>query len=99
MENLILFLLSALAPLRKLVRDFFIKTLCRDSFALIDLPPKFLARRFQNYDGTSDLDDHVAHYKQAMLTASLHRKVHEACFNKLFGNIISSLALKCYMNL
>ncbi|XP_031275028.1 uncharacterized protein LOC116133462 [Pistacia vera] len=51
------------------------------------------------YDGTTNLDDHIASYKQRMFIVSIPRPLREACMCKSFGSSLFGLALQWYMNL
>lgn len=65
----------------------------------MDLPLKFMTPRFKTYDRKTDLDDHIAHYRQAMLNTSLLRDIREAGLCNLFGNSLSGPTLEWYVNL
>ncbi|XP_074363158.1 uncharacterized protein LOC141703583 [Apium graveolens] len=51
------------------------------------------------YDGTSDLLEHIAQYKQRMFTVPITRDLKEACICKGFGSILSGPALQWFVNL
>ncbi|XP_031283776.1 uncharacterized protein LOC116142492 [Pistacia vera] len=70
-----------------------------DEIALAEMPHKFTIPRMKPYNGTTDLDDHIASYKQQMFAALIPRTLREACMCKSFGSSLSGLALQWYTNL
>ncbi|KAF3509251.1 hypothetical protein F2Q69_00006340 [Brassica cretica] len=51
------------------------------------------------FDGTSDPDNHVAQYKQRMLTVAIQKELREAALCKGFGSTLMGPTLKWYINL
>ena len=51
------------------------------------------------YDGTGDLDDHFAQYKQHILTVAIPKEAREATMCKGFGLTLIGPALQWYINL
>ncbi|XP_010695646.1 uncharacterized protein LOC104908250 [Beta vulgaris subsp. vulgaris] len=51
------------------------------------------------YDGTTDPNDHVAQYKQRMITISIPKNMREACMCKGFGSTLIGPALQWFINL
>ncbi|XP_031265017.1 uncharacterized protein LOC116123383 [Pistacia vera] len=70
-----------------------------DEIVVADMPQKFTIPNMKMYDGTTDPDDHIASYKQRMLTLSIPRPLREAYMCKSFGSSLSGLALQWYTNL
>ncbi|KAF3536467.1 hypothetical protein F2Q69_00022929 [Brassica cretica] len=66
---------------------------------LPEMPKKFSFPSIKAYDGTTDLDDHVAHYRQRMLVVALPKGSHEATMCKGFGSTLIGPALQWYINL
>lgn len=50
-------------------------------------------------DGTSDPDNHVAQYKQRMLTVAIQKEQREAALCKGFGSTLTGPTLQWYINL
>ncbi|XP_031285653.1 uncharacterized protein LOC116144330 [Pistacia vera] len=70
-----------------------------DAIALVEIPHKFTIPIMKPYDGTTDLDNHIAFYKQWMFAVSIPRTLREAYMCKSFGLSLSSPALQLYTNL
>ncbi|KAF3580893.1 hypothetical protein DY000_02030947 [Brassica cretica] len=66
---------------------------------LIEMPRKFSFPSIMAYDGTTDPDDHVAQYRQTMLTIALPKDSREATMCKGFGSTLTGPALQWYINL
>ncbi|XP_031276068.1 uncharacterized protein LOC116134515 [Pistacia vera] len=70
-----------------------------DKIALADMPQKFTIPNMKMYDGTTDLNNHIASYKQRMFTVSIPRLLRKACMCKSFGSSLPGPALQWYTNL
>ncbi|KAF2599976.1 hypothetical protein F2Q68_00010426 [Brassica cretica] len=86
-------------PIRKSNPDSYADTPFTDEITLIEMPKKFSFPSIKAYDGTTDLDDHVAHYRQRMLVVALPKGSHEATMCKGFGSTLIGPALQWYINL
>lgn len=51
------------------------------------------------FDGTLDLDDHIALYKQRMFDVSIPRAQREECMCKGFGSSLAGTSLQWYTSL
>ncbi|XP_048619879.1 uncharacterized protein LOC106432742 [Brassica napus] len=63
------------------------------------MPMKFSFSSIKAYNGTTDLDDHVAQYRQRMLAVALPKGSREATMCKGFGSTLTGPALQWYINL
>ncbi|XP_038707330.1 uncharacterized protein LOC120002642 [Tripterygium wilfordii] len=63
------------------------------------MPKKFHLPNMRSFDGTSDPDDHMAQYRQRMLTLTVSRESREACMCKAFGCCLTGPALQWFINL
>ena len=63
------------------------------------MPKNFSFPNMKLYDGTIELMDHIASYKQHMLTVTIPRELREAYMCKSFGSILMGPALQWYTNL
>ena len=63
------------------------------------MPRKFSFPSIMAYDGTTDPDDHVAQYRQTMLTIALPKDSREATMCKGFGSTLTGPAMQWYINL
>ena len=70
-----------------------------DEITLIEMPMKFSFPSIKAYDGTTDLDDHVAQYRQRMLAIALPKGSREATMCKGFGSTLTGPTLQWYINL
>ncbi|XP_031274879.1 uncharacterized protein LOC116133306 [Pistacia vera] len=70
-----------------------------DAIAPADMPHKFTIPSMKPYDGATNLDDHIASYKQRMFTVSIPQTLRESCMCKSFGSGLSGPALQWYTNL
>lgn len=61
------------------------RTPVADEFALIEMPKKYFFPNIRMYDGTNNPDNHVAMYKQQMLTTTIQKELIEADMCKGFG--------------
>ncbi|XP_048493520.1 uncharacterized protein LOC125494062 [Beta vulgaris subsp. vulgaris] len=62
-----------------------------DPIALIDVPKRFCVPSMKLYDGTTDPNDHVAQYKQRMITISIPKNMREACISRKMEKQASDL--------
>ncbi|KAF2581177.1 hypothetical protein F2Q68_00004777 [Brassica cretica] len=86
-------------PIRKSNPDSYADTPFMDEITLIEMPRKFSFPTIKAYDGTTDLDDHVAQYRQRMLAVALPKESREATMCKGFGSTLTGPALQWYINL
>ena len=63
------------------------------------MPRKFSFPSIKAYNGTTDPDDHVAHYRQRMLAVALPKGSREDTMCKGFGSTMTGPALQWYINL
>ncbi|KAF2608242.1 hypothetical protein F2Q68_00043869 [Brassica cretica] len=70
-----------------------------DEITLIEMPMKFSFPSIKAYDGTTDLDDQVAQYRQRMIAVALPKVSREATMCKGFGSTLTGTALQWYINL
>ena len=63
------------------------------------MPRKFSFPSIKAYDGTTDLDDHIAQYRQRMLAVALPKGSREATMCKCFSSTLTGPALQWYINL
>ncbi|KAF2583510.1 hypothetical protein F2Q68_00005080 [Brassica cretica] len=66
---------------------------------LVEIPRKFPFPSIKAYDGTSDLDGHIAQYRQRMLTVALPKESRKTTMCKGFGSTLLGPALQWYINL
>ena len=93
MEALIQRIPGVPAPIKKSTANSFADSPFVDAIALMEMPKKFNFPNMKQYEGTTDLDDHLAQYKQRMFTAAIPRDLREACMCKAFGSSLSGPAL------
>ena len=86
-------------PIRRSDPDSYADTPFTDEMALIEIPWKFAFPNMRMYDGTDDPDDHVAQYKQRMLTVAIPKEAKEATMCKGFGSTLIGPDLQWYINL
>ncbi|XP_013739460.2 uncharacterized protein LOC106442306 [Brassica napus] len=84
-------------PIRKSNPDSYADTPFTDEITLIEMPRKFSFPSIKAYDGTTDPDDHVAQYRQRMLTVALPKGSREATICKVFGSALTGPALQWYI--
>ncbi|KAK0571909.1 hypothetical protein LWI29_023432 [Acer saccharum] len=99
MEALIQRIPGVPAPIKKSTANSFANSPFVDAIALIEMPKKFNFPNMKQYEGTTDLDDHITQYKQRMFTAVIPRDLREACMCKAFGSSLSGPAPPWYTNL
>ncbi|XP_062109783.1 uncharacterized protein LOC133821608 [Humulus lupulus] len=87
------------APIGKSLPSSFADSPFVDAIALMEMPKKFIFPLMKMYDGTKNLNDHIASYKQRMFTAAIPRELHEACMCKGFGSNLVGPSLQWCMNL
>ncbi|KAK9697961.1 hypothetical protein RND81_08G073100 [Saponaria officinalis] len=81
-------------PLEEFSQDSFTDSSFADSIALKEIPKKFTVPGMRLYDGTTDPQDHIAQYKQRMLTIPIPRDLREVCMCKGFGSTLCGPALQ-----
>ncbi|KAF2614167.1 hypothetical protein F2Q70_00011861 [Brassica cretica] len=65
-----------------------------DDITLVEMPRKFSFPNIRMYDSTNDPDDHVAQYKQHMLTVAIQIELREANMWKGFGSTLTGPTLQ-----
>ncbi|XP_038688737.1 uncharacterized protein LOC119987903 [Tripterygium wilfordii] len=60
---------------------------------------KISSPNMRSFDGTSDPDDHMAQFRQSMLTLTVLRESREACMCRAFGCCLTGPALQWFINL
>ncbi|KAL0678094.1 hypothetical protein Bca4012_006075 [Brassica carinata] len=70
-----------------------------DKIDLMEIPRKFYIPNIRMYDVTSDPNNHVAQYKQQMLTVVIQKELWEATMCKGFSSTLTGPALQWYINL
>ncbi|KAK0608385.1 hypothetical protein LWI29_029952 [Acer saccharum] len=99
MEALIQRIPGVPAPIKKSTANSFVDSPFVDAIALTEMPKKFSFPNMKQYEGMTDLDDHIAQYKQRMFTAAIPRDLRGVCMCKAFGSSLSGQALQWYTNL
>ncbi|KAL5789154.1 hypothetical protein ACOSQ2_004042 [Xanthoceras sorbifolium] len=99
MEALIQRIPGMPTPIKKSAANSFADSPFVDTIALVEMPRKFNFPGMKQYDGTTDLDDHIAQYRQRMFTAAIPRDLREACMCKGFDSSLVRPALQWYTNL
>ena len=72
------------APILKSAPSCYADSLFVDKIALVEMPRKFSFPNMKLYDGTNDLNDHIAQYCQHMVMEAIPRDLREACMCKGF---------------
>lgn len=92
--------LPGVAPLiRKSDPGSYADTPFSDEIASIEIPRKFAFPNMKMYDDNGDVDDHIAQYKQRMLTVAVLKDAREATMCKGFGSTLIGPAFQWYINL
>ena len=86
-------------PIQRSDPGLYADTPFTDEMALIEMPWKFAFPNMRMYDSTDDPDDHVAQYKQHMLTVAIPKEAKEATMCKGFGSTLIGPELQWYINL
>ncbi|XP_057250586.1 uncharacterized protein LOC104892735 [Beta vulgaris subsp. vulgaris] len=86
-------------PMEKATPNSYADSPFADPIALIEVPKRFSVPSMKLYDGTADPNDHVAQYKQRMITISIPKNMQEACMCKGFGSTLTGPALQWFINL
>ncbi|XP_010669872.1 uncharacterized protein LOC104886992 [Beta vulgaris subsp. vulgaris] len=86
-------------PMKKATPNSYADSPFADPIALIEVPKRFSVPTMKLYDGTADPNDHVAQYKQRMITISIPKNMREACICKGFGSTLTGPALQWFINL
>lgn len=66
---------------------------------MVGMPETFTFPSMLLFDGTTNPNDHIAHYKQRMFIVSIPRAQREACMCKGFESILAGRALQWYTSL
>ena len=69
------------------------------SIDLVEIPKRFVIPNMPTYDGTGNPIEHVALYKQKMMTSFVPQNIREAIMCKSFGATLSGPALTWFINL
>ncbi|XP_048502695.1 uncharacterized protein LOC125498515 [Beta vulgaris subsp. vulgaris] len=86
-------------PMEKATPNSYADSPFVDPIALIEVPKRFSIPSMKLYDGTTDPNDHIAQYKQRMITISILKNMREACMCKVFGSTLTGPALQWFINL
>ncbi|XP_057246818.1 uncharacterized protein LOC104908818 [Beta vulgaris subsp. vulgaris] len=86
-------------PMEKATPNSYADSPFADPIALIEVPKRFSVPSMKLYDGTADPNDHVAQYKQRMITILIPKNMREACMCKGFGSTLTGPALQWFINL
>ncbi|XP_010693347.2 uncharacterized protein LOC104906311 [Beta vulgaris subsp. vulgaris] len=86
-------------PMEKATPDSYADSPFADFIAMVEVPKRFSVPTMKMYDGTTDPNDHVAQYKQLMMTISIPRSMREACMCKGFGSTLTGPALQWFIHL
>ncbi|XP_062103457.1 uncharacterized protein LOC133814527 [Humulus lupulus] len=70
------------APIKKSAASCYADSPFVDEIALVEMQKKFNFPNMKMFDETSDLDDHIAQYRQRMFTVAIPRDMREACMCK-----------------
>ncbi|KAF2549279.1 hypothetical protein F2Q70_00023119 [Brassica cretica] len=99
MQSMVERLPGVAPPIQKNNPDSYADTPFTEEITLIEMPMKFSFPSVKAYDGTTNPDDHVAQYRQMMLTVALPKGSREATMCKGFGSTLTGPALQWYINL
>ncbi|KAL0864724.1 hypothetical protein Bca101_043842 [Brassica carinata] len=80
-------------PIRRSDHGSYSDTPFVEEIASIEMPRKFSFPVVKMYDGTSDPDNHVAQYKQRMLTVVIPKELREPTMCRGFGSTLTGPAL------
>ncbi|KAF3507866.1 hypothetical protein F2Q69_00006413 [Brassica cretica] len=97
MQSMVEKLPGVAPPIRKSNPDYYADTPFTDEITLIEIPRKISFPSIKAYDGTTDLDHHVAQYRQRMLTVALPKVSREATICNVFGSTLTGPALQWYI--
>ena len=86
-------------PIEREAIDGFEESPFSEEIARVDIPKKFHLPNMISYDGTTDPDEHVALYKQKLMTISVSKRDREAVMCKSFGTSLTGPALTWFMHL
>ena len=87
------------ALIKKSSVNSYADSLFTDNIALVEMPRKYSFPNMKLYDEMTDLDDHIAQYKQRMFKIAIPRDLREVCMCKGFGSSLIGPALQWYTNL
>ncbi|KAL0702587.1 hypothetical protein Bca4012_058709 [Brassica carinata] len=92
-------LLEVAPPARRIDPNSYSDTPFMEEIKSVEMPRKFSFPAVKMYDGTSDPDNHVAQYKQRMLTVAIPKELREPTMCKGFGSTLTGPDLQWYINL
>ena len=84
---------SILVPVKKSSVNSFADSPFVDAINMVEMPRKSNLLMMKMFDGTTNLDDHIAQYKQNILRAVIPHKLRKACMCNGFGSSLSGPAL------
>ncbi|KAF3567909.1 hypothetical protein DY000_02016209 [Brassica cretica] len=99
MQSIVEMLPGVAPPIRKSNLDSYTDNPFTGEITLVEIPRKFPFPSIKAYDGTSDLDGHIAQYRQRMLTVALPKESRKTTMCKGFGSTLLGPALQWYINL
>ncbi|XP_038688665.1 uncharacterized protein LOC119987827 [Tripterygium wilfordii] len=86
-------------PIRKSQPNSYCDSPFVDHISLVEMPRKFHFPNMRSFDGTTDPDDHIAQYRQRMMTTTVPKESRKACMCKGFGCCLTGPALQWFINL
>ena len=81
-------------PIKKSLPHSYADSPFVNSITLVEMPKKFSFPNMKMYDCTTDPTDHIASYKQRMITAAIPQEKREACICKIFGSNLQGPTLQ-----
>lgn len=98
MEVVLRRLLGATTPIKRRSHSF-VDSPFIDAIAQAEMPRKFALPTMKAYDGTTDLDDHLASFKQRMSAINVPTHLREICMCRSFRSTLVGPTLQWYTNL
>lgn len=74
LESLITRIPRVPIPVPRIQRESFAESPFEKHISMVDMPERFTFPSMRLFDGTSDPDDHIAHFEQRMFTDSIPRE-------------------------
>ncbi|XP_057775189.1 uncharacterized protein LOC130994173 [Salvia miltiorrhiza] len=91
MEAIIQRIPGVSAPIKKSAESCYADSPFVDKIALVEMPRKFIFPHMKRFDGVSDLDDHIAQYRQRMFTVAIPRDMREYASSRKLEKISEDL--------
>ena len=86
-------------PVEKAMPNSYADSPIADPITMIKVPKRCSIPTMKLYDDTKDPNDHVAQYKERMITISIPKSMHETCMCKGFGSMLTGPTLEWFINL